>query len=56
VLYIRTEAKLYQEALDATGDLIEGFESPLGMELLATVDWLLRQRHVQPTVDSIKVS
>jgi O-acetyl-ADP-ribose deacetylase (regulator of RNase III) len=55
-LYIRTEAKPYQQALDATGDLIEGFESPLGMELLATVDWLLHQMHVEPTVDSIKAS
>jgi O-acetyl-ADP-ribose deacetylase (regulator of RNase III) len=55
-LYIRTEAKLYQESLDATGDLIEGFESPLGMELLATIDWLLHQMHVEPTVDSIRAS
>jgi O-acetyl-ADP-ribose deacetylase (regulator of RNase III) len=55
-LYIRTEAKPYQQALDATGDLIEGFESPLGMELLATVDWLLHQMHVEPTVDSIRAS
>jgi O-acetyl-ADP-ribose deacetylase (regulator of RNase III) len=53
-LYIRTEAKPYQEALDATGDLIERFESPLGLELLATVDWLLHHTHVEPTVDSIK--
>jgi O-acetyl-ADP-ribose deacetylase (regulator of RNase III) len=55
-LYIRTETKAYQEALDATGNLIEGFESPLGMELLATIDWLLHQMQVEPTVDSIKVS
>jgi O-acetyl-ADP-ribose deacetylase (regulator of RNase III) len=55
-LYLRTEAKLYQEALDATGDLIEGFESPLGMELLATIDWLLHRIHVEPTVDSIRAS
>jgi O-acetyl-ADP-ribose deacetylase (regulator of RNase III) len=55
-LYIRTEAKAYQEALDATGNLIEGFESPLGMELLATIDWLLRQMHVEPTVNSVRAS
>jgi O-acetyl-ADP-ribose deacetylase (regulator of RNase III) len=53
-LYIRTEAKPYQEALDATANLIEGFESPLGMELLATVDWLLHQMHVQPTAEAIR--
>jgi hypothetical protein len=55
-LYIRTEAKPYQEALDATANLIEGFESPLGMELLATVDWLLYQMRVEPTIDSIKAN
>ncbi len=53
-LYIRTEAKAYQEALEATGNLIEGFESPLGMELLATADWLLHQMRVEPTVDSLR--
>src|SRR5260370_5245164 len=53
-LYIRTEAKPYQQALDAPGDLIERFESPLGMELLATVDWLLHQMPLEPTVDSIR--
>jgi hypothetical protein len=30
-LYVRTEAKAYTEALDANSNLIEGFESPLGM-------------------------
>lgn len=55
-LYLRTEAKVYREALDATGNLIEGFESPLGMELLATVDWLVHQMHVQPTVNSVRES
>lgn len=55
-LYIRTEAKPYQEALDATGNLIEGFESPLGMELLATIDWLLHRKQVEPTVDSLRAS
>jgi O-acetyl-ADP-ribose deacetylase (regulator of RNase III) len=53
-LYIRTEAKSYTEALDATSDLIEGFESPLGMELLATVDWLIHQRRVEPRSEAIK--
>ena len=55
-LYIRTAAKPYQEALDATANLIEGFESPLGMELLATVDWLLHQVHVEPSVDAVRAS
>lgn len=31
------------ERLKRVGDLIEGFETPYGMELLATVHWLLRE-------------
>lgn len=36
------EASPYRGVLDRASKLIEGFESPLGMELLSTVDWLLR--------------
>jgi O-acetyl-ADP-ribose deacetylase (regulator of RNase III) len=35
------EALSYAPALERTAKLIDGFESPLGMELLATIDWLL---------------
>jgi O-acetyl-ADP-ribose deacetylase (regulator of RNase III) len=38
------EARAYLPALEATSRLIAGYESPLGMELLATVDWLLQER------------
>ncbi len=48
------EAKPYIEALDATETVIDGFQSPLGMELLATVDWLLSNRISQPHIESIK--
>jgi hypothetical protein len=51
-LYIRTEAKEYTAALDATSKLIEGYESPLGMELLATVDWLVHQEHTEPRIEA----
>ena len=37
------EAKTYAAVLDETDALIDGFQSPLGMELLATVDWLARR-------------
>lgn len=47
------EAKKYHEALESTADLIDGFESPLGMELLATVDWLLYQEKCEPTVEGV---
>jgi O-acetyl-ADP-ribose deacetylase (regulator of RNase III) len=53
-LYIATEAKEYQAPLDATAELIEGFESPLGMELLGTVDWLIRRDATPPNVEDIR--
>lgn len=37
----RDEAIAYASALDRLDSIIDGFESPLGMELLATVEWLL---------------
>lgn len=51
-----TEAKPYRSALEATSKLIDGFESPLGMELLATVDWLVRHEKVAPQVDEIRAA
>jgi O-acetyl-ADP-ribose deacetylase (regulator of RNase III) len=46
------EAKVYRPALEATTRIIDGFESPFGMELLATVDWL-RRHGVDPTLDAM---
>jgi O-acetyl-ADP-ribose deacetylase (regulator of RNase III) len=51
--YLKTEAKAYIPALEYTTALIDGFESPFGMELLATVDWLLSKENVEPTVEAI---
>jgi O-acetyl-ADP-ribose deacetylase (regulator of RNase III) len=48
------EANRYQDALDRTSALIDGFESPLGMEVLATVDWLLSERRCDATVESLR--
>jgi O-acetyl-ADP-ribose deacetylase (regulator of RNase III) len=48
------EAKDYMPALDATEGIIDGFQSPLGMELLATVDWLLQQKGTQPNIAAVK--
>ncbi|MDP2140046.1 MAG: macro domain-containing protein [Gammaproteobacteria bacterium] len=47
-LYLRTEAKAYIPALELASRLIDGFESPYGMELLSTVDWLLAKEQVEP--------
>ncbi len=52
--YLRSEAKRYVPALEWATDLIRGFESPLGMELLATVDWLLREDGRPATVADIR--
>lgn len=52
--YLKTEAKAYSQALERTAQLIDGFESPFGMELLATVDWLLSQEGVSATVPALR--
>lgn len=52
--YLKTEAKAYTQALESTAALIDGFESPFGMELLATVDWLLARENVMPNVAALR--
>jgi len=52
--YLGSEAKQYRPALDGATKVIDGFESPLGMELLATVDWLLHKEGVAPERGAIK--
>ncbi|MDV3458217.1 macro domain-containing protein [Sphingomonas sp. HF-S4] len=54
-LYMKTEGKTHWSAVQATSDLIDGFESPLGMELLATVDWLC-QMGVEANVEPIRAA
>ena len=55
------EAYLKQESaaplrliLDHTAERIDGFESPLGMELLSAVDWLIQREGCEPTLPSIR--
>jgi len=38
---------------DRVADLVEGFESPFGLELLATVHWLVREEHVRSVQELI---
>jgi len=40
--------------LEDTARWIDGFQSPLGMELLATVDWLLQKESVAPELPSLR--
>jgi len=53
-IYLINEAKEYVPALESTAALIDGFESPFGLELLATVDWLLTEDSVAPTVSAVR--
>ncbi|MBS9434252.1 type II toxin-antitoxin system antitoxin DNA ADP-ribosyl glycohydrolase DarG [Photorhabdus hainanensis] len=52
-LYLKSEAKAYLPALKKIAELIDGFESPYGIELLSTVDWLLFQEQVAPNIESL---
>ena len=53
--YLLSEAKNYMAAVEEAATLIEGFESPFGMELLATVDWLIYKEGYQPNVEAIQL-
>lgn len=53
-IYLKTEAKTWLPALEKTARLIDGFESPYGMELLATVDWLLNKDGVEPDTTALQ--
>jgi O-acetyl-ADP-ribose deacetylase (regulator of RNase III) len=54
-LYLKTtEAKIYLPAIEVTDELIDGFQSPLGMEALATVDWLISREKAEPTLPGIR--
>jgi hypothetical protein len=45
---------MYLPALEATDELIDGFQSPLGMEALATVDWLITCEGAEATLSGIR--
>ncbi len=47
------EGKEFSRVLEWASATIDGFESPLGMELLATVDWMLQHDHIEPTVEGV---
>jgi hypothetical protein len=49
----KEETAAFLPALERTSSVIDGFESPLGMELLATVDWLLLNG-TEPTTPSVR--
>jgi O-acetyl-ADP-ribose deacetylase (regulator of RNase III) len=54
-LYLKQDAaQTLRKVLDLTAKRIDGFESPLGMELLATVDWLIVREQCEPTIAGIR--
>jgi O-acetyl-ADP-ribose deacetylase (regulator of RNase III) len=54
-MYLKqSEQRPLQEVLDRTAALIDGFESPLGMELLATVDWLIQREGCEASLPGIR--
>lgn len=54
--FATTEGTGFEEVADATERLIDSFQSPLGMEALATVDWLLARETAEPTLEGVKRS
>ena len=48
------EHRHLMKIVEMTAGTISGFESPLGMELLATVDWLVERERCDPKVDAIR--
>lgn len=54
--YLETESKseAYLPALEEVVQVIDGFESPYGMELLTTVDWLVHEEGVDPSIEGIR--
>ncbi len=47
------EGKEFSRVLEWASTTIDGFESPLGMELLATVDWMMQNDDIEPTVEGV---
>lgn len=52
--FLKSEAASYLPVLERVSTKIDGFESPLGMELLATVDWLVARQSRRLELNDIK--
>lgn len=48
------EGREFLPAIEATDEVIDGFQSPLGLEALSTVDWLVSREGAEPTVEGIR--
>lgn len=52
--FLQARMRKYAQAMRWTEHMIEGFETPFGMELLATVDWLIYSNAAQATLESVR--
>jgi O-acetyl-ADP-ribose deacetylase (regulator of RNase III) len=50
--YMEGPGQPFKPVLDKVFHLVNGFESPLGLELLASLDWLLRETEFDPAATS----
>ena len=50
---LKTKAKT-RAHFERVSDLVEGFESPFGLELLSTVHWIVSKEQVQNVDDVVK--
>ena len=42
------------DRFERVGNLVDGFETPFGLELLSTVDWVVKQMHAQSLADVVR--
>lgn len=48
------ECRTFVSVIDEASAIIDGFESPLGMELLATVDWIVSEMNCEASLAGVK--
>ncbi len=51
---LSSDAAPYREPLEAVSHLIDGFQSPYGLELLATVDWAVSRQGAGADIGSVR--
>ncbi len=49
-----SEVSMFSDSLEQVASLIDGFQSPYGLELLATVDWLISRNGVKASAEDIR--
>lgn len=52
--YLEGSISEYLPVLNEVSHLIDGLESPYGMELVATIDWLIYKENIEPTLAGVK--